>query len=270
MDADVSALEQARARITLLEDENRNLRETLADYLATIRAIEQGDDESAVGAAAATRDEGASSSDSEDDLPLAELRRRRAAGDESESDEEDASESDEQAAGARPRKRPRTTAAPRTRERTSKYYGEPSSAEMNLFLATRSPAGVSRHRSTKKFRAFYRDRDSQQQSIGLYANEEDAAHAVNAAIRTHGLESCRQMNPVDEQGRLVAKPKKSSSFYSVTWAASKWRAQVGPRGTRKSLGYFDDETAAARAVDAYLYKHHPDIAAKKANFPREE
>ena len=39
-------------------------------------------------------------------------------------------------------------------------------------------------------------------------------------------------------------------------------------GGTKSLGCFDDETAAARAVDAYLYEHHPDIAAKKANFPR--
>mmetsp|Transcript_33360 Transcript_33360/g.100598 ORF Transcript_33360/g.100598 Transcript_33360/m.100598 type:complete len:254 (-) Transcript_33360:54-815(-) len=253
MDADVSALEQARARITLLEDENRNLRETLADYLATIRAIEQGDDESAVGAAAATRDEGASSSDSEDDLPLAELRRRRAARDESESDEEDASESDEQAAGARPRKRPRTTAAPRTRERTSKYYG------------------VRRHRSTKKFRACYTDRDSQNQYIGFFDNEADAAHAYNAALRAHGLESIRKVNAVDEQGRLVAKPKKSSSFYGVTWAASKWRAQAGPCGSsRKHLGCFDDETAAAHAVDAHLYEHHPAIAVKKANFPREE
>jgi len=256
MDADVSALEQARARITLLEDENRNLRETLADYLATIRAIEQGDDESAVGAAAATRDEGASSSDSEDDLPLAELRRRRAARDESESDEEDASESDEQAAGARPRKRPRTTAAPRTRESTSKYYG------------------VSWHRSTKKFRACYTDRDSQNQYIGFFDNEADAAHAYNAALRAHGLESIRKVNAVDEQGRLVAKPKpkKTSSFNGVYWDShrEKWKTQTGGRGKRKYLGYFDDETAAAHAVDAHLYEHHPAIAVKKANFPREE
>mmetsp|Transcript_4211 Transcript_4211/g.13133 ORF Transcript_4211/g.13133 Transcript_4211/m.13133 type:complete len:251 (-) Transcript_4211:207-959(-) len=249
MDADVSALEQARARITLLEDENRNLRETLADYLATIRAIEQGDDESAVGAAAATRDEGASSSDSEDDLPLAELRRRRAARDESESDEEDASESDEQAAGARPRKRPRTTAAPRTRERTSKYYG------------------VSWHRSTKKFRACYTDRDSQNQYIGFFDNEADAAHAYNAALRAHGLESIRKVNAVDEQGRLVAKPKASSSFYGVSWNRRKkqWSAYV--KGQHR--GDFDDETAAACAVDDYLYElHQPDIATQKANFPR--
>ena len=73
---------------------------------------------------------------------------------------------------------------------------------------------------------------------------------------------------VDSQGRLVAKPKKSSSFYGVSWHKQnqKWRAFLF-RGS-KQLGGFDDETAAARAVDAYLYEHRPDIAAKKANFPR--
>ena len=121
-----------------LRDENQHLRELFADALARIRELEEAerDGDEASSAGAASEESVPAESDSEDDLPLAALRRRLAARDDdaSESEEEDASESEEDAseseeeADARPRKRPRTTAAPRTRERTSKYYGEPSSA----------------------------------------------------------------------------------------------------------------------------------------------
>jgi len=249
-----------------LRDENQHLRELFADALARIRELEEAerDGDEASSAGAASEESVPAESDSEDDLPLAALRRRLAARDDdaSESEEEDASESEEDAseseeeADARPRKRPRTTAAPRMRERTSKYYG------------------VSIEQRTGRFQVRYRDATGKSRSAGAYDDEEDAAHGYNAAIRAHGLESVRPINAVDDQGGLVAKPKNigSSVFYGVSWSTrdGKWRAVMKAVlfGGTKSLGCFDDETAAARAVDAYLYEHHPDIAAKKANFPR--
>lgn len=105
--------------------------------------------------------------------------------------------------------------------------------------------------------------------IGVYENEEDAAYAYNDKMRTLGLDSVRKLNAVDGQGRLVAKPRKSSEFYGVSPHNDKWKAQsYGLRGTRKYLGLFDNETAAAHAVDDWLYENTPDVAANKANFPR--
>ena len=78
------------------------------------------------------------------------------------------------------------------------------------------------------------------------------------------------MNAVDEQGRLVPKAEKTSSFYGVCWHKGRktWQAHVRIESKNKYLGKFHDETAAARAVDAYLYEHYPAVAAQKANFPR--
>ena len=74
------------------------------------------------------------------------------------------------------------------------------------------PAGVSysqSQRGAKKFKARYRGRDGKPKAIGYFATEEEAAHAYNAALAKHGLESIRKVNTVDEKGRLVAKPKQT-------------------------------------------------------------
>ena len=103
--------EALREENEMLRDENQNLRETLADALARNRQLEETDGD------------GAAACDSEDELSLTELQRRRAACDDDESGGgDDESESDEEAV-ARPRKRPRATAVPRARKRTSNYYG---------------------------------------------------------------------------------------------------------------------------------------------------
>ena len=136
------------------------------------------------------------------------------------------------------------------------------------------PAGVSHVRETNRYRARYKDTDGNEKTVGSFATEEEAAHAYNDKLRALGLDSVRRMNAVDEQGRLVAKPKASSSFYGVSWnrGKKKWSTYVkgqhlGDKG--QHLGDFDDETAAACAVDDYLYElHQPDIATQKANFPR--
>ena len=129
------------------------------------------------------------------------------------------------------------------------------------------PAGVSHVRETNRYRARYKDTDGNEKTVGSFVTEEEAAHAYNDKLRALGLDSVRRMNAVDEQGRLVAKPKASSSFYGVSWNRRKkqWSAYV--KGQHR--GDFDDETAAACAVDDYLYElHQPDIATQKANFPR--
>ena len=127
------------------------------------------------------------------------------------------------------------------------------------------PAGVYYDRIKRKFRAYYYNSRRKKTTIGYFANQEDAAHAFNAAIKRDGLESRRKINPV-KNGQLVAKPANKSRFYGVSWnkRSEKWIA--GCNGV--FLGNHTTEHAAARAVDAYLYKHRPDLAAKKANFPR--
>ena len=46
---------------------------------------------------------------------------------------------------------------------------------------------------------------SKHRGLGYFDTQEDAAHAVNAAIRRAGLEGRRKTNPVVD-GRLVPKP----------------------------------------------------------------
>ena len=53
--------------------------------------------------------------------------------------------------------------------------------------------------------AQYTDVNGKSRTIGYYDTQEDAAHAVNAAIRRAGLEGRRKTNPVVD-GQLVPKP----------------------------------------------------------------
>ena len=54
-------------------------------------------------------------------------------------------------------------------------------------------------------KAYYKDANGKQRTIGIYDTQEDAARAYNAAIRRAGLEGRRKTNPVVD-GQLVPKP----------------------------------------------------------------
>ena len=65
--------------------------------------------------------------------------------------------------------------------------------------------GVLWDKSSRRWKAEYRDAEGKKRYIGRYDTQEDAAHAVNAAIRRAGLEGLRNINPVVD-GQLVPKP----------------------------------------------------------------
>ena len=62
--------------------------------------------------------------------------------------------------------------------------------------------GVSWAKRDRRWEARYRAANGKTRFIGLYDTQEDAAHAVNAAIRRAGLVGKRRTNPVVD-GRLV-------------------------------------------------------------------
>ena len=64
--------------------------------------------------------------------------------------------------------------------------------------------GVSWNKGARRWMAQYRDANGKMRAIGYFDTQEDAAHAVNAAIRRAGLEKKRHMNPVVD-GQLVPK-----------------------------------------------------------------
>ena len=55
--------------------------------------------------------------------------------------------------------------------------------------------------------AHYRDADSKQHYIGSFVEEEEAARAVNKAVRDAGLEGKRRTNAVDATGALVPRER---------------------------------------------------------------
>ena len=75
-----------------------------------------------------------------------------------------------------------------------------------LRAAVRVPSrfrGVCWDKSAMKWKAYYRDADGNQHSIGLYDDEEEAARARDKAIRDAGLQGERIMNAVDATSALV-------------------------------------------------------------------
>ena len=62
------------------------------------------------------------------------------------------------------------------------------------------------HKGQRRWAARYKDADGKRRHIGLFDTQEQAAHAVNAAIRRAGLGGKRRTNPVVD-GQLVP-PKK--------------------------------------------------------------
>jgi hypothetical protein len=137
--------------------------------------------------------------------------------------------------------------------------------------------GVSWHRQGKKWQAHYTDANGKTHGLGLFDDEEEAARAVNQAIRDAGLQGQRQMNAVDATGALVPKPpgphnkhdlsavvapdaaraptEATSKFWGVSWnkGQRRWEAQYSDAdGKKRHIGLFDTQEAAAHAVNAAI------------------
>ena len=142
---------------------------------------------------------------------------------------------------------------------TSRFYG--------VSMARR------KKRSSDRWQAEYTNAEGRTVFIGEFDEEEEAARAYNDVVEAKKLE--QRMNPEGADGRLEAKPIKSSAYYGVSWqnGCNKWEAysvlqkRLGFDGNRKYLGVFDDEREAARSVDESLREFIPDIAAYWVNFP---
>ena len=65
---------------------------------------------------------------------------------------------------------------------------------------------MSWHKQNRRWLAQYTDANGKRHSIGLFDTQEQAAHAVNAAIRRAGLEGRRKTNPVVD-GQLVPRER---------------------------------------------------------------
>ena len=137
--------------------------------------------------------------------------------------------------------------------------------------------GVSWDCEAGKWLARYTDANSKMRTIGRYASEDEAARAVNAAIRRAGLEGKRNINAVDATGALVPRERTrrrggdraavvapdpasdpsatTSKFWGVTWhkGQRRWAAQYkDANGKKRPIGYFDTQEAAARAYNAAI------------------
>ena len=64
--------------------------------------------------------------------------------------------------------------------------------------------GVTWSKRARRWKAYYKDANGKKRHIGLFDTQEDAAHAVNAAIRRAGLQGKRRTNAVVD-GQLVPK-----------------------------------------------------------------
>ena len=62
--------------------------------------------------------------------------------------------------------------------------------------------GVTWNKQKRRWEANYKDANGKKRFLGYFDTQEQAAHAVNAAIRRAGLEGRRKTNPVVD-GQLV-------------------------------------------------------------------
>ena len=72
--------------------------------------------------------------------------------------------------------------------------------------------GVTWDKSKRQWKAKYKDAIGKTRNIGRFDTQEEAARAVNKAIRDAGLQDKRRMNPVDAMGALVPKPSDAPNY----------------------------------------------------------
>jgi hypothetical protein len=147
--------------------------------------------------------------------------------------------------------------------------------------------GVYWHRGDKKWTAQYYDVNGKRRHIGCFDDEEEAARAVNKAIRDAGLEGQRRINEVDAAGALVprtygsdrpvvapdaarAPTEATSKFWGVTWeqGTRRWMAQyTDANGKQRTIGRFDTQEAAAHAYNEAIRALPPDVQARRKTNP---
>ena len=114
------------------------------------------------------------------------------------------------------------------------------------------------------------------QHLGCFDDEADGARAYDAAVAEQNLpfprnfpgdSGAKQAKKADKRNnRSVIPDKGKSRFIGVSWdkKAKKWHVTTSIKGKNKFVGLYDDETAAARAYDAYVT---PNSIGKSLNFP---
>jgi hypothetical protein len=101
-----------------------------------------------------------------------------------------------------------------------------------------------------------------QQQLGLFQDEADGARAYDDAVAAQNLPYPRNF-PGDTGAERAVKArtnrsaipdKGKSRFVGVSWhkQRKRWQVRATDKGKQKCLGLYDDETAAARAFDAYV------------------
>ena len=100
----------------------------------------------------------------------------------------------------------------------------PPAGAVDVPRAPAALAPVPWDKKKRRWKAQYTDANGKTRQIGLFDTQEDAAHAVNAAIHRAGLEGRRHTNPVVD-GRLVPR-KLRASGHSPRYAGDKRRREA--------------------------------------------
>ena len=98
--------------------------------------------------------------------------------------------------------------------------------------------GVSWDKKNRRWKAGYKDANRKSRHIGLFDTQEQAAHAVNAAIRRAGLEGRRKTNPVVD-GQLVPRARKTTKKRRREEPAAATPPSTRARCPRRAVN-FDD------------------------------
>ena len=103
--------------------------------------------------------------------------------------------------------------APKRRHRGDRSTVVPPDPARAPFAPSSKFWGVTWNKHDRRWQASYTDASGKGRYIGLFFTQEEAARAVDAAIRRAGLEGQRHTNSADANGPLV--PKYSVAQYPV-------------------------------------------------------
>ena len=109
--------------------------------------------------------------------------------------------------------------------------------------------GVHWDKQVRRWKAQYTDANGKRRGVGYFDDQEQAAHAVNAAIRRAGLAGRRKANPVVD-GQLVPKQPGARSRKRRREEAA---AAPSPRARRprRAVNYDDSEPDGDDADDGW-------------------